>query len=176
MTLRATGRAIRAISAAVAATLVAYTAASGQEIERGKYLVALGGCLDCHMPGYFLGKPDTSRYLAGSEVGFEIPGLGVFYAPNLTPDKETGLGNWTTDQIVAAIRTGRRPDGRMLAPVMPWRHFSELTDPDAAAIAAYLESLPPVRNKVPGPFGPNEKPTSFVMRVVEPRGTRPSSH
>lgn len=145
-------------------------AASSRDLERGKYLVTLGGCLDCHTPGYFFGKPDMSRYLGGSEVGFEVPGLGVFYGPNLTPDKETGLGDWTADQIIAALRTGQRPDGRILAPVMPWRQFSHLTDADAAAIAAYLKSLPAVKNKVPGPFGPDERPTSFVMKIVPPPG------
>jgi mono/diheme cytochrome c family protein len=61
-------------------------------LERGKYLVTFGGCLDCHTPGYFFGKPDFSRYLGGSDVGFLLPGLGIFVGPNLTPDKETGLG------------------------------------------------------------------------------------
>jgi cytochrome c len=56
----------------------------------------------------------------------------------------------------------------MLAPIMPWRALANLTKEDALAIAAYLQSLPPVRNKVPGPFGPTEKPTSFVMKVVAP--------
>jgi mono/diheme cytochrome c family protein len=140
------------------------------QTERGKYLVSLGGCNDCHTPGVFLGKPDFSRRLGGSEVGFEIPGLGVFYGPNLTPDKETGLGNWSAQDIVKAIRTGQRPDGRELAPIMPWQGLSVLTDDDARAIAAYLQSLPPVKNKVPGPFGPNETPTSFVMKVVPPAG------
>src|SRR5882724_3967105 len=85
--------------------------------ERGKYLVTLGGCTDCHTPGYFFGKPDTARYLGGSEVGFEIPGLGIFHGPNLTSDPETGLGSWTDAQIAAAITTGKRPDGRELAPI-----------------------------------------------------------
>jgi hypothetical protein len=67
--------------------------------ERGKYLVSVIPCTDCHTPGTFLGKPDMARYLAGSEVGFELPGVGVFYGSNLTPDKETGLGNWTTEQM-----------------------------------------------------------------------------
>ena len=143
-------------------------AAADPQTERGKYLVSLGGCNDCHTPGVFLGKPDFSRALAGSEVGFEMPGLGTFHGPNLTPDKETGLGNWTAGQIVDAIRKGQRPDGRELAPIMPWRGFAVLTDEDAFAIAAYLKSLPPVKNKVPGPFGPGETPTSFVMKVVPP--------
>ncbi len=109
-----------------------------------------------------------ARFLGGSEVGFEIPGLGVFHGSNLTPDKETGLGGWTKAEIVAAIQTGHRPDGRVLAPIMPWRAFASLTKEDANAIAAFLQSLPPVKNKVPGPFGPSEKPSSFVMKIVPP--------
>jgi mono/diheme cytochrome c family protein len=143
------------------------TAADPQS-ERGKYLVSLGGCNDCHTPGVFLGKPDFSRTLGGSEVGFELPGLGVFHGPNLTPDKETGLGDWTAEEIVAAITKGQRPDGRELAPIMPWQSLAVLTKDDALAIVAYLRSLPPVKNKVPGPFGPSETPTSFVMKVVPP--------
>src|SRR5271166_3040405 len=90
----------------------ASASAADSQIERGKYLVTIGGCNDCHTPGYFLGKPDFSRTLGGSDVGFTIPGLGAFVAPNLTPDKETGLGNWTSEQIVAAFTTGVRTDGR----------------------------------------------------------------
>src|ERR687896_441984 len=102
-----------------AAILVSHIAMAQTQIERGKYLVAFGGCNDCHTPGYFFGKPDMTRYLGGSEVGFEMPGLGVFHGPNLTPDEETGLGKWSTDQIIAAITKGERPDGRMLVPIMP---------------------------------------------------------
>ncbi len=144
------------------------TARADPQTERGKYLVMLGGCNDCHTPGVFLGKPDFSRTLGGSEVGFELPGLGVFHGPNLTSDKETGLGGWTPEEVVTAITKGQRPDGRELAPIMPWRSFVVLTRADALAIAAYLKSLPPIKNKVPGPFGPNETPTSFVMKVVPP--------
>jgi mono/diheme cytochrome c family protein len=155
-----------AVSPATAQPAGPATAAA--EIERGKYLVGFGGCIDCHTPGYFFGKPDMPRALTGSEVGFEIPGLGVFYGPNLTPDKETGLGNWSKEQIVTALQTGVRPDGRHLVPIMPWKAFANLTKADANAIAAYLQSLAPLSNKVPGPFGANEKPTSFVMKVVPP--------
>lgn len=144
--------------------------AQDAQIKRGQYLVTLGGCNDCHTPGYFFGKPDMTRFLGGSEVGFEIPGLGVFHGPNLTPDPETGLGKWSPQEIIAAITKGRRPDGRVLAPIMPWHAFANLTDGDTRAIAAFLKSLPPVKNKVPGPFGPNEKPTSFVMKIVPPAG------
>ena len=149
--------------------LIAFTASSNaadNQLARGKYLVSVIPCTDCHTPGTFLGHPDTARYLGGSDVGFEIPGLGVFYGPNLTPDKETGLGNWSKEAIATAITAGKRPDGRMLAPAMPVDSFKHLTREDALAIAAYLKSLPPIKNKAPGPFGPGEKPTSFVYQVV----------
>ena len=166
MSFRLIGLAL-ATAAALGAMLATARAADPQ-IERGKYLASFGGCMDCHTRGYFFGKPDMANYLAGSEVGFEIPGLGVFHGPNLTPDKETGLGTWTNEQIVKAMQEGVRPDGRVLAPIMPWRAFANLTKDDALAIAVYLKSLPPVSNKVPGPFGPTEKPTSFVMKIVKP--------
>ena len=86
-------------TAAVAAIAVTATllprAHAELPVERGKYLVVLAGCNDCHTPGFFLGKPDMAKYLGGSDVGFEIPGLGVFPGRNITPDKETGIGNWT---------------------------------------------------------------------------------
>ena len=160
------------VIATAAALILAATAAQAADpaAERGKYLVSIAGCNDCHTPGYFLGKPDMARFLGGSEVGFEIPGLGVFHGPNLTPDKETGLGNWTDEQILTALQKGARPDGRMLAPIMPWHAFANLTAEDAKGIVAYLRSLPPVKNKVPGPFGPTETATSFVMKIVPPGG------
>jgi len=166
----------RAAVAACAGVLgMAFINAAGAQqaqAERGKYLVSIAGCNDCHTPGYFFGKPDMNRYLGGSEVGFEIPGLGVFHGPNLTPDPETGLGNWSVGQIVTALQTGKRPDGRELAPIMPWRAFANLTKDDATAIAVFLKSLPPVKNKVPGPFGPNDKPTEFVMKVLPGEGKK----
>jgi mono/diheme cytochrome c family protein len=136
------------------------------ELDRGKYLVTFGGCTDCHTPGHLLGRPDLTRFLGGSDVGFAIPGQGVFVGRNLTSDKETGLGSWTRDQIATAITSGRRPDGRILAPVMPWRAYAKLTRADALAIAAYLQSLPPVKQDVPGPYGPSEKVSVFVMDVL----------
>lgn len=142
--------------------------AADPAVERGKYLVTIGGCNDCHTPGHFLGKPDMSRQLGGSDVGFELPDLGVYYGSNLTRDKDTGLGGWTDDQIATALTRGIRPDGRKLALIMPWRAFAILTKADVNAIIAYLRSLPPVRNKVPGPFGPLEPPTSYVMKIVPP--------
>ncbi len=149
-------------------TMLAITSghAAETEVQRGKYLVSIIPCTDCHTPGTFLGNPDFKRFLGGSDVGFEVPGLGIFYGPNLTPDDETGLGKWTKEQIASAITHGKRPDGRELAPPMPVAVFKELTKSDALAIAAYLKTLPAIKHKVPGPFGPNEKPTEFVYQVV----------
>jgi len=146
-------------------TLKAAAAADQAQIERGKYLVSINGCNDCHTPGYFFGKPDMAKFLGGSDVGFGIPGLGVFVGPNLTPDKETGLGKWTTAEIVTAMTEGKTPEGRELAPIMPWRALANLTKADAEAIALYLQSLPPVEHQVAGPFGPTQTPSVFVMSV-----------
>lgn len=66
---------------------------------------------------------------------------------------------------MTVITTGERPDRRVLAPSMPWRGFANLTKPDAMAIAAYLKSLPPIANKVPGPFGATDQPSVLVMSV-----------
>src|SRR5579864_299780 len=100
------------------------------QIARGKYLVTIGGCSDCHTPGTFLGRPDMDKFLGGSDVGFAIPGLGVFPGRNLTPDKDTGLGNWTDEQVIKAMTMGVRPDGRTLAPIMPVPAFAQLTADD----------------------------------------------
>ena len=140
--------------------------ADDPQIERGKYLVQISGCSDCHTPGGMLGQPDMARYLGGSDVGFAIPGAGIYLGQNLTPDQETGIGAWSNEQIIAALRTGKRPDGRTLSEVMPYPSFAHLTDQEAQAIAAFLKSLPPIKNKVPGPFGPNDKATTFVSAVI----------
>ena len=163
--------------AAVAAVLLLGLTAGAQaqsakpkdaRVKRGEYLATIMDCGGCHTPGVFLGKPDPSRPFAGSEVGFQIPGLGVFFPPNLTPDKATGLGNWSEKEIIAANRTGVRPDGRVLAPVMPYKHYGALTDADASALAAYLKSLPPVANQVPAPSGPSQKPSGPYLTVAMP--------
>jgi mono/diheme cytochrome c family protein len=158
--------------AAPAIALPAFTAvADDRQIMRGQYLVTLGGCNDCHTPGYFFGNPDMSRFLGGSDVAFEVPGQGVFVGRNITPDKESGIGNWTSEQIVTAIQTGQRPDGRTLAPIMPWHAFAKLTADDAMAIAAFLQSLNPVSNRLPDPFKPGEKVSTFMFRILPPGET-----
>ena len=152
--------------AITAATTLLPKAHAELQIDRGKYLVVAAGCTDCHTPGFFFGKPDMAKYLGGSDVGLEIPGLGVFPGRNLTPDKETGIGNWTDEQIAAALTTGKRPDGRQLAPFMPYEAFMHLTKEDVAAIVAFLRSIPPVNNQVAGPFKPGEKASIFTFRIL----------
>lgn len=151
-----------------AAAILLPKAHADSQLDRGKYLVVVASCNDCHTPGFFLGKPDTAKYLGGSDVGFEIPGLGVFAGRNITPDKETGIGNWTDEQIATAITAGKRPDGRQLAPIMPYAAFSYMTKEDVAAIIAFLRSIAPVKNEVAGPFKPGDKVPIFTFRVLPP--------
>jgi mono/diheme cytochrome c family protein len=160
--------ALAALTVAGAALALLPRAQAESQLDRGKYLVVAASCNDCHTPGFFLGNPDMAKYLGGSDVGFEIPGLGVFAGRNITPDKETGIGGWTDEQIAAAITTGKRPDGRQLAPIMPYAAFSYMTKEDVAAIVAFLRGVPPVKNEVAGPFKPGEKVTSFTFRVLPP--------
>jgi mono/diheme cytochrome c family protein len=138
------------------------------EAGRGEYLAHIMDCTGCHTPGALTGKPDRFRYLGGSEIGFEIPEVGVFFPPNITPDPETGLGTWSKEDIVRAVRTGVRPDGRELVPIMPWRSYANLSDEDARALATYLKTLAPIRYRAPGPFGPDETPTGPYLTVVFP--------
>jgi len=142
-------------------------------VERGAYLLRIAGCNDCHTPGHLLGNPDFTRAYSGGNVGFFMPGLGYVFAPNLTPDAETGLGTWTEDQIVTAMRTGVRPDGRVLAPIMPWPGLAALTDEDAYAMAAYLKSLAPIANQVPPITAATEPAPGYYMTVVVPEGMAP---
>ena len=161
---------VAALAAALVAAGVAPAFAQAADVARGQYLATIMDCTGCHTGGALIGQPDPKRHLAGSEIGFAIPGLGVFYPPNLTSDRESGLGAWSAAQIVTAIRTGERPDGRMLAPVMPWQSYAKLTDADAAALAAYLKSLPPTAFQAPAPVGPDEKPSSPYLTLAAPKG------
>jgi mono/diheme cytochrome c family protein len=139
--------------AALAAGLAALTASTvvqaDDTLKRGEYLSKIMDCGGCHTRGALIGKPDPAFGLAGSDIGFEIPGLGYFYPPNLTPDSETGLGKWSEAEIIKAVRTGERPDGRVLVPIMPWMSYAALSDADARALARYLKSLAPVKFPAP---------------------------
>lgn len=164
-----------AIAAAGAALFTLGGAVADEaQIRRGEYLGTIMDCGGCHTPGALIGQPDTSRLLAGSEIGFGGPPPGpgvsgpVVYPPNLTPDPATGLGEWTAEQILTAVRQGMRPDGRQLAPVMPWPHYGYLTDEDGRALVAWLRSLPPVSNPVPGPVPPGEQAPSPYLTLVVP--------
>ena len=149
-------------------------------LARGAYLVNGIGCADCHTPlkmGAHGPEPDFSRGLSGHPQDMKLappPGArggwlwggsatntafhgpwGVSYAANLTPDMETGLGSWTAEQFVAAIRHGKHAgSGRPIAPPMPWQSFARLDDNDLRAIYAYLMAQQPVHNLVPEPSPP----------------------
>jgi mono/diheme cytochrome c family protein len=131
------------------AVLGAGAAAQGDtRIERGAYLVtSLGACGNCHTPRDAKNQPILGLELAGG-FAFDEPVLGHIVGPNITPDKETGIGGWTEGQIVNALRNGKRPDGSVIAPPMPIEMYRGLSDRDAEAIAAYLKSLKPVRRPV----------------------------
>lgn len=137
------------------------------KIARGKVISYSSGCIDCHTPGTFYGLPDTSRMLSGSELGWEGP-WGVTFPRNLTPDPETGIASWTEEQIVAAVRTGIRPDGTQLLPPMPWPAYSRMSDEDAFALAAYLKSIPAVKHKAPDRIPPGTAATGPRLTFPPP--------
>ena len=116
-------------------------------LERGRYLVTVMDCGGCHTTGSLMGRPDPTKYLGGAEVGWYLPTLGVFYPSNLTTDPSTGIGHWSKQDIVKLLRTGETPEGRMVAPIMPWRAYSQASEADLAAIAEYLKTVPAVRTK-----------------------------
>lgn len=144
-------------------------------VERGRYLVTVAGCNDCHTP-FKMGpngpEPDMTRMLAGHPQDLQMPSApaaqgpwlwsgaatntafagpwGVSYASNLTPDPNTGIGIWTEDLFIKALRTGRHwGQARPILPPMPWQNYSRMTDDDLKAVYAYLRSIPPVQNTVP---------------------------
>jgi mono/diheme cytochrome c family protein len=117
-------------------------------VARGKYLTTIAGCIDCHTPLGPDGKSDLTKAFSGGYL-FDLGPTGKLFTKNLTSDKETGLGNWTDDQIKIAIRTGVEKDGTHLFPVMPYIIFNNMADADVDAIVAYLRTLPAISNKVP---------------------------
>ena len=154
-------------------------------VDRGAHLVKTMACHDCHTP-WKMGPngpgPDMSRALTGHPSDVVMPPpppasgpwvghmaatntawagpWGVSFTANLTPDKETGLGSWTEEMFVATMRTGRHQGkGRRLLPPMPWSILNALDDEDLKSVFAYLQSLAPVKNKVPAPIEPAEPAT-----------------
>ncbi len=143
--------------AMVVASALPGLSATPESVARGTYLARITGCIGCHTPRTRDGDVVESRLMSGGD--HPIAGnLGRFFPPNVTPDKNTGIGDWTTSDIAKVIKTGRTPDGRILSTAMPWRtQFGNLTDADALAVALYLKSLPPIRNAVPPPL-PSAQP------------------
>ena len=173
--------------ATATAPAAATPADSQAQLARGKYMVTVAGCNDCHTP-FKMGdagpEPDMSRMLSGHPESLQIPAppppleapwmmsgahtntawagpWGVSFTANLTPDKETGLGDWNAQTFKDAIRTGRHMGrGRPILPPMPWPMYRHMTDQDIEAIFAYLRTIPAVRNKVPEPLPPQATATS----------------
>jgi len=147
-----------------------------ERVARGKYLVqGLLGCEDCHTESDWTqhGAPKAAgKELAGQ--AFPLPGFpGTLKAPNLTPDPETGAGNWTDDQIARAIREGIKHDGTTLFPMMPYSQYKQLSDEDLASVVVYIRSLPPVRNPLP-PSRINF-PVNYLVRGAPEPVTTPVS-
>lgn len=170
------------IAAALPAVAMAEQAAANDPVARGKYIVTTSGCNDCHTP-WILGpkgpEPDMTRMLSGHPSDIVMPPLpkvpqpwnmtaaatntawngpwGTSFTANLTPDPETGLGKWTYANFRDTIRTGRHMGrGRPILPPMPIPMYKNFTDGDLEAIFAYLQSIPPVKNRVPEPAPPLE--------------------
>lgn len=124
-------------------------------LDRGKYLVKTIGCEFCHSPVREDGSMIEELRMAGGQRWDLYPFDNVV-SYNLTSDKETGLGNWTDDQIKTFLTKGIRRNGtRMIPYPMPWPAFAHLKENDLNAIVAYLRTVPPVYNKIPDPKSPN---------------------
>ena len=158
-----------------------YTA---DQIKRGDYLATIGGCHDCHSPKNYdangVPSPDKTRLLSGHPAGDPVPAVpsgvidpngwvsltnahftawagpwGVSFAANLTPHQITGSGAWTEESFISALRTGKHLGmGRPILPPMPWFNLVDAPKDDLVAIFAYLQSLPPIDNRVPDPIPP----------------------
>lgn len=150
----------------------AHSTFADSALERGAYLVeGIGNCGNCHAPQ----EPSGAEPLTPLSGGPPLPTpFFTAYAPNITPDKETGIGGWTAEQVVTALRDGRTPDNRVLRPPMPVPFYREMSDDDAHAIAVYLLSRPPVAHKVPASQYKGPVPASYgppVNHVVAPPRT-----
>jgi mono/diheme cytochrome c family protein len=140
-----------------------------ERIARGAYLVnhamSCGACHTARSGGTLLGGERADRYLDGN--GVALPSLGVrLWIPNLTSDVETGLGAWSDDEIMRAVRDGVGKDGHLFFPMMPFSSYQHVCDEDMRAIVAYLRSVPPVRN--PRTLAKNE--LGFFLELLINRG------
>jgi mono/diheme cytochrome c family protein len=129
-------------------------------IARGEYLFqSTALCWSCHGAE---GAPSSEPSSGGRLFDLRAvgPGFGLYYATNLTPDRETGLGAWSDGALVRALREGINREGRLIFPVMPYEWYHGMSDADALALVAYLRSVPPVRNAVPRPQ------PSFATKVL----------
>jgi mono/diheme cytochrome c family protein len=122
-------------------------------IEHGRYLATLADCTACHT------RPDGGQPFAGGRP-IETP-FGIIVSANITPDPETGIGNWTDEQFDKAVRHGIRADGRRLYPAMPFTFYAKMSRDDVKAIRAYLATIPPVRN----PVVSDQLPFPFDIRM-----------
>lgn len=120
-------------------------------LQRGRYLTTSIGCLYCHSP-HDWSKHDDPILAGMTGAGQQLPYIGLpglVVAPNLTPDKDSGIGDWTDDMLARAIREGIGHDGRALFGIMPFAHYRNMPDEDLASIIVYLRSLQPVTNPLP---------------------------
>lgn len=124
------------------------------QIEHGRYLATLADCVACHT------QTEGGKPFAGGRP-IETP-FGTIVSPNITPDPETGIGNWTDEQFEQALRHGIRPDGARLYPAMPYAYYTKMSRQDAKTIRAYLATVAPVRNAV----APNQLPFPFNVRPL----------
>ena len=118
--------------------------------ERGRYIVTTVGCIGCHATNGPQG-PDLTKYLAGGAFKSQTP-IGTYVSRNLTPDKETGLGRRTDDEVKRVLRSGVFPDGHVVpGTTMPWPALSNWSEEDRHAVVVYLRHLPAIRHQTPEP-------------------------
>ncbi len=127
------------------------------ELERGRYLTTLADCEACHR------DPLQGSEFAGGRA-IETP-FGNVLAPNITPDPDTGIGNWTDAQFDRAVRRGKRPDGKLLYPAMPFPYYAKMSKEDVLAIRVYLNTVQPVHNAVEPDQLPFPLDLRFGMRL-----------
>lgn len=145
-------------------------------LKRGTYLMnSIVACGNCHVQRGEKGQPLLDRGLSGGMVFDEEPFKA--YAPNITPDPETGIGKWTDGQLARAIREGIRPDGTVIGPPMPIGLYRGMSDYDLKAIVAYLRAQPAVKNAVPKseyriPLPPNYGPPITARVSAPPRSDK----